>query len=341
MKKRGIALFMAGIMLISPITGIRVKAETKEISASLNKENAPEVSLDKEYMVPYTGGENEYLKFTTPNINGYMEVFFKNVSIANVVDRLNTASIVFGVYSKYGEEVYVLPFVYNSEQTFRMKIVPNETYYMVVRPQFYSKETGNYKVKVGIVEDKDGDTKDEASKISINKTITSRIESYGDIDYFSFVAGDNKDYSLTFKNLNMEYNGLSCQVLSKYDEVIGEGFVGYDQTQTLDLKNLVNGETYYIRTTSNSSGNYKIKVEPACKSLKDAGAVVTVKSKVKYNGKAQTPSVTIKVNNIKLKKGVDYRVKYTNNKKIGKATVKITGIGKFKGTITKTFEIVK
>ena len=50
---------------------------------------------------------------------------------------------------------------------------------------------------------------------------------------------------------------------------------------------------------------------------------------------------TIKVNNIKLKKGVDYRVKYTNNKKIGKATVKITGIGKFKGTITKTFEIVK
>ena len=198
-----------------------------------------------------------------------------------------------------------------------------------------------YGAKYRAVEDKDGDTKDEASKISINKTITSRIESYGDIDYFSFVAGDNKDYSLTFKNLNMEYNGLSCQVLSKYDEVIGEGFVGYDQTQTLDLKNLVNGETYYIRTTSNSSGNYKIKVEPACKSLKDAGAVVTVKSKVKYNGKAQTPSVTIKVNNIKLKKGVDYRVKYTNNKKIGKATVKITGIGKVKGTITKTFKIVK
>ena len=43
--------------------------------------------------------------------------------------------------------------------------------------------------------------------------------------------------------------------------------------------------------------------------------------------------------NTVLKNGTDYTVSYSNNKKVGKATVKITGKGKYGGVITKTFKI--
>ena len=43
--------------------------------------------------------------------------------------------------------------------------------------------------------------------------------------------------------------------------------------------------------------------------------------------------------NTVLKNGTDYTVSYSNNKNVGKATVKITGKGKYGGVITKTFKI--
>lgn len=56
---------------------------------------------------------------------------------------------------------------------------------------------------------------------------------------------------------------------------------------------------------------------------------------ITYTGDKLKPKVKIKG----LTKGVDYRVKYSNNKNPGIATVKIVGIGNYKGSITKTFKI--
>lgn len=58
-----------------------------------------------------------------------------------------------------------------------------------------------------------------------------------------------------------------------------------------------------------------------------------------YNGKRKKPSITITLNGEKLTKGTDYTVTYKNNKNIGTASVVITGIGDYSGTITKEFEI--
>lgn len=59
-----------------------------------------------------------------------------------------------------------------------------------------------------------------------------------------------------------------------------------------------------------------------------------------YNGSKKTPSVTIvdKANN-KLIKNTDYTVSYSNNKYVGKATVKITFKGNYSGSQTLTFKI--
>ena len=70
-----------------------------------------------------------------------------------------------------------------------------------------------------------------------------------------------------------------------------------------------------------------------------AGGTVSVASSVSFTGSNITPSVTVKVAGRTLTSGTDYTVSYSNNKKVGKATVKITGKGKYGGVITKTFKI--
>lgn len=61
-----------------------------------------------------------------------------------------------------------------------------------------------------------------------------------------------------------------------------------------------------------------------------------------YNGKTQTPSVTVKDSKgNKLKKDTDYTVKYSKGRKnIGKYTVTVTFKGKYSGTKKLTFSIV-
>lgn len=59
-----------------------------------------------------------------------------------------------------------------------------------------------------------------------------------------------------------------------------------------------------------------------------------------YTGKSIKPSPVLSYNGAELKKGTDYTLSYKNNKKTGKATVTIKGIGRFTGTKTVTFYIV-
>ena len=58
-----------------------------------------------------------------------------------------------------------------------------------------------------------------------------------------------------------------------------------------------------------------------------------------YTGKAIKPAVTVKYNGTKLKEGTDYTVSWSNNKNIGKATVKVTGKGDYTGEKAATFTI--
>ena len=67
-------------------------------------------------------------------------------------------------------------------------------------------------------------------------------------------------------------------------------------------------------------------------------AKFTVKAKT-YTGKAIKQTFKVKLDSKTLTAGIDYTVSYKNNKKIGKATVTITGIGAYKDSVKKTFKI--
>ena len=64
-------------------------------------------------------------------------------------------------------------------------------------------------------------------------------------------------------------------------------------------------------------------------------------SKFDYTGKEIKPAVTVKNGDKTLTAGTDYTVVYSNNVNAGTATVTITGAGNYKGTVKKTFTIVK
>lgn len=59
-----------------------------------------------------------------------------------------------------------------------------------------------------------------------------------------------------------------------------------------------------------------------------------------YTGKLIKPVVTVTENGKELNVGFDYAVVYSNNKKVGQATVTVTGLGEYVGETTVTFNIV-
>ncbi len=113
----------------------------------------------------------------------------------------------------------------------------------------------------------------------------------------------SSNYTVTYKN-NKNAGTATATVTFKGN---------YSGTKTL---------TYKINPASTSKAAYKLS-----------------NTSYTYNGKAKTPTVTVKLSGKTLKKNTDYTVKYSNNKSVGKATVNITFKGNYKGTKTLIFKI--
>lgn len=92
-----------------------------------------------------------------------------------------------------------------------------------------------------------------------------------------------------------------------------------------------------ITGTGSYSGSKTVTFKIAQASLSSATVKVSNQT---YNGKTKKPEVTVKLNGDELWQDEDYEVEYRNNKKPGKATVVITGIGDYSGT-KKAYFIIK
>jgi hypothetical protein len=74
--------------------------------------------------------------------------------------------------------------------------------------------------------------------------------------------------------------------------------------------------------------------------LNESGKIVFGKDAYVYRGWAVKPKVTVFAGGRALRKNKDYKISYSDNKKIGTGTVTVTGIGEYKGEISATFPIV-
>lgn len=125
------------------------------------------------------------------------------------------------------------------------------------------------------------------------------------------------------------------------DTVLQTKTAATDTTDTYTLtEDDIHSQIYCVVTTEKCVGNVTSN-EITVPGLSVSKAVVTLSEEnLPYNGKEQTPTVTVKIGKKALTEE-DYKVTYINNKNIGTATVNIIGNGKYEGSVSKNFNITK
>ena len=151
---------------------------------------------------------------------------------------------------------------------------------------------------------------------------------------------------------------VTKQSISKASVTLSTSTYAYDGkakkpgvTVMLNGKTLKNGTDYTVSYSNNTKvGTAKVTITGKGNYTGSVSKTFNIKNNFKkatvsgistkaFTGKDITQSITVKYNGKTLKNGTDYTVSYSNNKKIGIATVKIAGKGSYTGTVTKTFKI--
>ena len=134
--------------------------------------------------------------------------------------------------------------------------------------------------------------------------------------------------------------GLKGIIIPASVETIGEYAFGYDRYDTkLD-------DFYIIGQSGSAAENYAKENDMTFYDA-DSSTVpisvcnVTIPRLNYYEGKAVTPEVKVTFGSKELEEGTDYTVSYADNTSAGQGKVTITGIGKYTGSIERTFVIVE
>lgn len=123
--------------------------------------------------------------------------------------------------------------------------------------------------------------------------------------YNGFLLSENVDYSLTYSDF----------VVAGTAKVTVTGINSYTGSVTKE---------YTIKPITFNSKNLSVTFD---------------KTSLVYYGSAVHPVMYVSFNGQPLVQDVDYKVTYSKNNAPGRATVKITGIGNFAGSVSKTFII--
>lgn len=116
---------------------------------------------------------------------------------------------------------------------------------------------------------------------------------------------------------------------------------GVDYTLSYNENDKITSSAEIVITGIKGYGESKsVKFSITSRALSSDGVTVADIKKQAYDKDVpSTPSVTVKCDGVTLKEDTDYKLSYSNNNKIGKATVTINGMGNYSGSITKEFEI--
>lgn len=201
----------------------------------------------------------------------------------------------------------------------------------------------NYELTTG------GSSKATATAIRVDREYAAQLVG-SEVLYFKFTTPNKKGfYDFYAKNINISTHSWAgdsqfrVSICDAREEVLADYRLTYGSDNKRDgvtpLVTLNPNTVYYIRiyNPQEGIGNYTFTMSHHRNSISQAA--VQVKNTYTYTGKAITPGVKVVYGSTVLKKGKDYSVAYSNNKKPGIATAKITGIGAYKGSYKATFKI--
>lgn len=154
------------------------------------------------------------------------------------------------------------------------------------------------------------------------------------------------EYTAGFDTLIVEEPKLTASVGKRLSEIpLPENAYGdyawQDGTQKLEKPDVY---TFTAVFTPKDETKFQkltdIQVEVTAQAVLGSDTDVTFKAdSFPYNGTEQEPKPVVRQADVVLSEGQDYELSYENNKNAGKATVIISGMGGYSGSITKTFEI--
>ncbi|MDD3794421.1 MAG: transglutaminase domain-containing protein [Lachnospiraceae bacterium] len=175
-------------------------------------------------------------------------------------------------------------------------------------------------------------------------------------------------YRTNYKAINSgshKFVNGQCTLCGAYDTIghatvsaiSAQGYTGKNITPSVTVRlgsrTLSKGIDYKIAYKNNKKrgtasavitgiGNYRGNRTITFKIVKKSVPALTFSrlSAKTYNGKSQTPVLTVKNGSVTLKKNTDYTVSYSKNKEIGTAVVTIKGKGNYSGTKKLYFSIV-
>ena len=159
------------------------------------------------------------------------------------------------------------------------------------------------------------------------------------------LSGSSKLTGRTDGNITDDKGTVRSTSVGTINMTIGSGCTweltgdSYVTTLTCDGNIKLNGHKLYVNGEEYQEGEEQEEEEQKdAKSIENA--TVSGISNKAYTGKAIKPAPKVVLDGTTLRKGTDYTLRYKNNKKIGTATVTITGKGDYTGKISRTFKIV-
>ncbi len=289
----------------------------------------------------------KFYQFTTTK-DGYVQIVLEKNDNPDNFDGLHTF-----VYDSSGNELMFFDCAEDGKLTSAKLGLPKGTYRIKIQPEYtFQGSYTDYTMTVNFTasskwEKEPNEDITKASTASLDSTYGGALSSGSDseLDFFKYSIPSSGYYRLFFgKDFDSAERGWEVTFYDSYGQSLESTniYAGTTKTETYDIK--LNKGTAYIRVASLDSGKsfpsatYKLRL---IKTIPLSGGKLKLnKTSAAYTGKTIKPTTTVKVGGTTLKKGTDYRVTFTNCKNVGKATVTVTGIGKYRGTLTKTFKIV-
>jgi hypothetical protein len=188
----------------------------------------------------------------------------------------------------------------------------------------------------------------QASSLDLNGTVTGQIADNDNNDIYKFSLGKSGRIALNVTSYMQYYSVViydeSGELLWYTDHNTWNENLAYRSDEyNLDFSAgtyymRVNGYYYYdYRNSYASTGTYTIQLSDL-PSVREA-SVSKIKTQT-YKGTSIEPKIKVTYKGTTLRQGRDYTVSYSNNYNVGKATVVISGIGKYTGEKSTSFVIV-
>lgn len=228
--------------------------------------NAAEVPYNEDYYDSITGWDEgnkfDYLKFTTLSESAYYTLTAKNINIATH-SWSSDYQVQVRVMNEHKEELGKITLGPEAEHSATFRFDENTTYY--IRINNNENAGGNYKVNLTYVLDPESNEMESGNTLRIGERYYGNIAARGDDDYFTVTTGEDTEYTLLLKNINISTHSWSSDLqfravlYNKYSEELGKILLtsGKEGTVTLTLEP---NTTYYIKVCDpeGTTGDYNV-----------------------------------------------------------------------------------